>query len=135
MNESKQKIVLFWVLVMVGIVVHCIGDILPIFWGVDIAVDNLQEAPASMVIIMMVVCYVLPLAGILCTIYGKGRCWAVTNFVLASAMTLFNLAHCSELFMMFSYGKLFSLPFVLLVSLLLAYESWRVLKAEGSCCR
>lgn len=129
MNESKQKIVLFWVLVMVGIVVHCIGDILPIFWGVDIAVDNLQEAPASMIIIMMVVCYILPLAGILSTVYGKGRCWAVTNSVLALVMALFNLAHCSELFMSFSYGKLFSLPFVLLVSLLLLYESWRHMKS------
>lgn len=125
MEMKKIRVVLFWMLFISGIVVHSLGDVLPIFWGVDVAMEHSGVDPAGMLSFMMIIEYVLPLTAILFVLYGKGKLSAIVNLVLALLIALFNLMHCSELFMDFTCTKLFTLPFVLLVSLLLAVESWR----------
>lgn len=129
MEQSKMRVILFWILFIVGILTHSQGDVLPIFWGVDVAMEHTAAAPTGLLAFMMIITYVVPLCGILLVFYGKRRSSAIANLILASVIALFNLVHCSELFTEFSYTKLFTLPFLLIVSIILVIESRRYLRS------
>ena len=77
---------------------------------------------------MMTVSYLIPVIGVLCTLYGRSRSWYIGNAVLAILMFLFNLFHLVELFTGFSAVQLPLLPVILVVSGFLCMESCRLIK-------
>lgn len=124
METSKFKITVLWVAVMCGFALHILADLLPLFWSVNISMDTSGVAPDGMLTFMMIVSYLIPIAGILCTSYGNRRLWLVTNCILATIMLLFNIFHLSELFMDFNVVQLPLLPVILVVNIFLCRESW-----------
>lgn len=125
MEKSKITIAMLWTAVMCGFALHTLADLLPLFWHAEIAVDNSGVAPAGLLVFMMVVSYLLPVAGMLCALFGRSRIWGVANAVLATVMLVFNLFHLSELFLEFNPVQLPLLPVILAVSAFLCRESWR----------
>lgn len=128
MENTKFRIALLWAVIICGFALHTLADLLPLFWSVPIAVDASGEAPAGLLAFMMLLCYPIPIGGILCTLYGRRRRWAVANAVLAAFMLLFNLLHTGELFVGFNPAQLMLLPIILAVSALLLAESLRAAK-------
>ena len=128
METSKIKIIVLWVIVICGFALHTLADLLPLFWAESITVDATGNAPAGLLTFMMTVSYLIPVIGILCTLYGRSRPWYIGNVVLAALMFLFNLFHLGELFTGFSAVHLPLLPVILVVSGFLCMESWRFAK-------
>lgn len=129
MKQYTNRIALMWAAIMAGLAMHTLADLLPLFWNEPVAVDLSGEAPVCMLVAMTVLSYTLPVVGLLCAMYVRGRCGAVINLILAVLMLLFNLFHLSEVFYLFAPVQLFILPMILLVSVLLLVDSlkwWRM---------
>ena len=103
MENKISKVSLLWVIIMVGFMVHIAADILPAFWGANIAMpDSTGEASMGMIMFMMTMAFFVPMCGLLCMNYRKFKVMRVINLVLATVMVLFNFFHTSELFMEFN---------------------------------
>lgn len=129
METHKFKISILWVVSMCGLALHTLADLLPPFWNVNITMDTSGEAPNGLLAFMMIVSYLIPIAGILCTSYGYKRPWFITNCILATFMLFFNIFHLSEMFMDFNVVQLPLLPIILVVSIFLFRESWNLVKS------
>lgn len=128
METSKIRITVLWVAIICGFTLHTLADLLPLFWDECITVEATGNAPVGLLTFMMIVSYLIPVIGVLCTLYGRSRPWYMGNVVLATIMFLFNLFHLVELFTGFSAVQLPLLPVILVVSGFLCMESWRLIK-------
>ena len=124
--DRKSKIITFWVLTICGFLAHTITDAMPAFWGESIAA---MQPPAStgMIAFMMIVCYLIPVIGILLTIYGGKICKTI-NAVLACIMAVFTVFHLSELFQEFNAAQLAIMPMMSVVAIIMAKESLKMRK-------
>ena len=124
--ERKSKIIVLWMLTIVGFLSHSITDAMPAFWGESIAA---MQPPAStgMIAFMMIVSYLIPVIGILLTIYGGKICKTI-NAVLACIMAVFTVFHLSELFQEFNAAQLAIMPMMSVVAIIMAKESLKMRK-------
>ena len=124
--DRKLKIITFWVLTICGFLAHTITDAMPAFWGESIAA---MQPPAStgMIAFMMIVSYLIPVIGILLTIYG-GKISKTINAVLACIMAVFTVFHLSELFQEFNAAQLTIMPMMSVVAIIMAKESLKMRK-------
>ena len=124
--DRKSKIITFWVLTICGFLAHTITDAMPAFWGESIAA---MQPPAStgMIAFMMIVSYLIPVIGILLTIYGGKICKTI-NAVLACIMAVFTVFHLSELFQDFNAAQLTIMPMMSVVAIIMAKESLKMRK-------
>ena len=127
--ERKQRIILFWVLTIVGFLSHSLSDMLPAFWGESIATMN-PPAPVGMIAFMMCLTYTIPVIGILLVVYGKSKGLRIVNAVLACFTGVFCIFHMSELFMEFNPVQLLNMPFMALIGVLLAIDSIKFVKEK-----
>ena len=131
MSTSVSKISLLWVVVMVGFMAHMVTDVLPAFWGANIAMpDATGEVHTGMIFFMICISFFVPMCGLLCMQYKKYKFMRIANFVLACIMLLFNVFHTSELFMEFNPVQLLILPTMIVLSIYLFVFSLRALKSE-----
>ena len=124
--DRKSKIITFWVLTICGFLAHTITDAMPAFWGESIAA---MQPPAStgMIAFMMIVSYLIPVIGVLLTIYGGKICKTI-NAVLACIMAVFTVFHLSELFQDFNAAQLTIMPMMSVVAIIMAKESLKMRK-------
>lgn len=126
--ERKAKIIVFWILTIVGFLTHSLTDAMPAFWGVSIAA---LEPPVStgMIAFMMTMTYLIPVIGILLTMYG-GRICLTINAVLACTMALFTVLHMAELIEEFNAAQLVIMPMMAVIAIIMAINSLKVRKEE-----
>ncbi len=131
MKKNVSKIALLWVIVMVGFMAHTVAELLPAFWGANIAIDgSTGEAPTGMLILMTAVSFFIPMCGLFCMQYHKSKAMRVVNLVLAVVMMLFNVIHAGELFTEFSPVQLLIHPVMAVIGVYLFVFSIQVLKQE-----
>ena len=67
------KISILWLLTVCGFASHSICDVLPMFWGKNMAVAATDgNVDQGMIVFMMTLSYLIPACGILCMLW-KGR--------------------------------------------------------------
>lgn len=130
MDKIRIRVAVLWITVILGFTLHSLADMMPMFWGADIAMDSSGTAPAGMLLFMTAVSYLIPVIALLCVMYARKRGWLMVNFILAMLIMLFNIFHSSELFMDFHLSQLAVLPVMDVLGVLLAVESNR-LRKEG----
>ena len=129
METKVSKVSLIWVIIMVGFAMHMLADMLPAFWGADIAMpDATGEAPTGMMLFMIGMAFFVPMCGLLCMNYRSCKAMRVINLVLATLMMLFNIFHASELIMEFSLVQLLIHPVMAALGVFLFVYSLRMLK-------
>ncbi len=129
METKVSKVSLIWVIIMVGFAMHMLADMLPAFWGANIAMpDATGEAPTGMLLFMMGMAFFVPMCGLLCMNYRSCKAMRVINLVLAALMMLFNLFHATELLMEFSPVQLLIHPVMVALGIFLFVYSLRLLK-------
>ena len=126
MGNIKHKIIVFWILTIVGFLSHSLTDAMPAFWGESIAA---MQPPAStgMIAFMMTISYLIPVIAILLLIYG-GKTAKTINMVLAFVMALFTVLHLSELIEEFNAAQLVIMPMMAVIAILMAKESLKLRK-------
>ena len=129
METKVSKVSLIWVIIMVGFAMHMLADMLPAFWGANIAMpDATGEAPTGMLLFMIGMAFFVPMCGLLCMNYRSCKAMRVINLVLAALMMLFNLYHATELLMEFSPVQLLIHPVMAALGIFLFIYSLRLLK-------
>lgn len=132
METKISKVSLIWVIIMVGFAMHMLADMLPAFWGADIAMpDATGEAPMGMMLFMIGMAFFVPMCGLLCMNYRNCKAMRVINLVLACIMMLFNIFHATELLMEFSPVQLLIHPVMMLLGVYLFIYSLRLVKRKG----
>lgn len=127
--ERQTKITILWIVVMCGLAIHTLADLMPLFWSENIVISQDGEAPMGMLVFMMVITYLIPVVGILCTMFWNGRHGNMVNAILATIMALFNSAHCFEL-VDFNPVQLPLLPVAMIVSWILCVLCWKQVKSH-----
>ena len=133
MMETKiSKVSLIWVIIMIGFAMHMLADMLPAFWGVNIAMpDATGVAPMGMMLFMIGMAFFVPMCGLLCMNYRSSKTMRVINLVLAGVMMLFNIFHASELFMEFSPVQLLIHPVMVVLGIYLFIYSLRMVRQKN----
>jgi len=124
------KICVLWLLTICGFASHSICDVLPMFWGKNMAVAATDgNVDQGMIVLMMTLSFLIPAIGVLCTMWERKALKAV-NAVLAGLIALFNVAHaCMEL-PSDNAGQYVMMPMMVIVGAVLACESVKYAK-EG----
>jgi hypothetical protein len=116
---------------MVGFATHMLADMLPAFWGVNIAMpDATGEAPVGMMLFMIGMAFFVPMCGLLCMNFRSCKAMRIINLVLACVMMLFNIFHASELLMEFSLVQLLIHPVMVVLGIYLFVYSLRLMKQK-----
>ena len=132
METKVSKVSLIWVIIMVGFAMHMLADMLPAFWGANIAMpDATGEAPTGMMLFMIGMAFFVPMCGLLCMNYRNCKAMRVINLVLACIMMLFNIFHATELLMEFSPVQLLIHPVMMVLGVYLFIYSLRLVKRKG----
>jgi hypothetical protein len=132
METKISKVSLIWVIIMVGFAMHMLADMLPAFWGANIAMpDATGEAPVGMMLFMIGMAFFVPMCGLLCMNYRNCKAMRIINLVLACVMMLFNIFHATELLMEFSPVQLLIHPVMVLLGIYLFVYSLRLVKRKG----
>ena len=132
MENKISKVSLLWVIIMVGFMAHIITDMLPAFWGVNIAMpDATGVAPTGMMLFMIGMAFFVPMCGLVCMNYRTSKTMRVINLVLACAMMLFNIFHISELFIEFNPVQLLIHPVMVVLGIYLFIYSLRLVKQKS----
>ena len=117
------KITALWLLTICGFSCHSICDVLPMFWGCDMAVVATDgNVDQSMIVFMMVLSFLVPACGVYCMLW-KDKALSVINAVLAVLMALFNIAHAAMELPAETAGQYVILPAMIAVGLVLAWHS------------
>ncbi len=132
METKTSKVSLLWVIIMIGFAMHMLADMLPAFWGVNIAMpDATGVAPMGMMLFMIGMAFFVPMCGLLCMNYRSSKTMRVINLVLAGVMMLFNIFHASELFMEFSPVQLLIHPVMVVLGIYLFIYSLRMVRQKN----
>jgi hypothetical protein len=129
--KRKTKIIVLWLLTICGFASHSITDMLPMFWGKNIAIATDGVVPGGMVAFMMLLSFFLPACAILCLLAdGKGKALKWVNAVLAGFMALFNIAHAFMELPSDNVGQYLVLPMMVVIGLYLAYLSFKFVRQD-----
>lgn len=124
------KISILWLLTICGFACHSICDVLPMFWGKDMAVaatDGIVDQ--GMVLLMMTLSFFIPVCGILCILW-KAKAAKVINALLAVLIALFNIAHAFMELPSDNAGQYAIMPMMIVIGLLLAWYSIQYVKEK-----
>lgn len=127
--EKATKTAILWIVMLCGNIFHTVADMLPLFWGQDIAIDGSGNAPLGIRVFMSVMCFLIPVCGILIPLFVKAKWGTITNFSLSVLVLLFNIIHSSELFD-FNPVQLPILPVILIANIILCVHLWKVIKTD-----
>lgn len=131
MDTKISKVSLIWVIITVGFAMHMLTDILPIFWGANIAMpDASGEASTGMMLFMIGMAFFVPMCGLFCMNYRSCKAMRVINLVLATVMMLFNLFHATELLSEFNPVQLLIHPVMAVLGIYLFVYSIRMVKQK-----
>ena len=121
--ERIQKIVTLWLMTICGFSCHALTDVLPMFWGKNMAVVATDgNVDQGMIVFMMTLSYLIPACGILCMLW-KTKALKVINAVLAVLIGLFNIAHAFMELPSDNAGQYVIMPMMIIVGIVLAWYS------------
>ena len=127
--EKATKTAILWIVILCGNIFHSVADLLPLFWGQNITIDNSGNAHLGIMVFMSVVCFLIPVCGILISMFVKAVCGNIANFTLSVLVLFFNIIHSSELFD-FNPAQLPILPIILIVNIILCIHLWNTIKTD-----
>ena len=126
----NAKIATLWLLTICGFATHSICDILPMFWGKDMAlVATDGNVDQSMIVLMMTLSFFIPVCGILCLL-SKANCFKVINVILALVIALFNVAHALMELPSDNVGQYIVMPMMAVLGFVLAWHSIKYVKED-----
>jgi hypothetical protein len=124
------KITALWLLTICGFACHSICDVLPMFWGKDMAVVATDgNVDQGMIVFMMMLSFFIPACGILCML-SKARLSKVVNAALALLIALFNVAHALMELPSDNAGQYVIMPIMIVIGLILAWYSIKYTKED-----
>lgn len=124
------KISILWLLIIGGFISHSICDVLPMFWGKNMAVVATDgNVDQGMIVFMMTLTFLIPAFGVLCMLC-KAKVYNIINAVLAVIVGLFNIAHAIMELPSDNAGQYIILPMMIVIGIVLAWNSIKYVKED-----
>ena len=124
------KISILWLLTITGFACHSICDVLPMFWGKNMAIAATDgNVDQGMIVFMMTLSFFIPAIGVLCML-SKTKVTKVVNAILAVLLALFNIAHAFMELPSDNAGQYVILPMMVVTGLVLAWNSVKYVKED-----
>ena len=124
------KVTVLWLLTVCGFAAHSICDVLPMFWGKNMAVVATDgNVDQGMIVFMMTLSYLIPACGVLCML-TKTKTLKVINALLAVLIGFFNIAHAFMELPSDNAGQYVIKPMMIIVGLMLAWYSIKYVKED-----
>ena len=119
-----------WLLTICGFASHSICDVLPMFWGKNMAVAATDgNVDQGMVVFMMTLSFLIPACGVLCMM-TKAKAAKVINAVLAVLIGSFNIAHAFMELPSDNAGQYVVLPMMIVIGIVMAWNSIEYVKEK-----
>ena len=130
--ERNYKILFLWLMIISGFACHTLTDMLPMFWGKDMAVVATDgNVDQEMIVFMMTLSYLIPVCGLLCLLTDcRAKLLKTVNAVLAVIIALFNVLHAFMELPSDNAGQYVILPVMVVIGCVLAWHSFKYVK-EG----
>ena len=126
---KRMKISAMWLLTICGFACHSITDMLPMFWGRDMAlVATDGNVDQGMIVFMMMLSLFIPTCGVLCMLAEKPKGLKTVNALLAVLIALFNIAHAFMELPSDNAGQYVVMPLMIVIGLVLAWQSIKYVK-------
>ncbi len=126
---KRMKITAMWLLTICGFACHSITDMLPMFWGRDMAlVATDGNVDQGMIVFMMMLSLFIPACGVLCMLAEKPKGLKTVNALLAVLIALFNIAHAFMELPSDNAGQYVVMPLMIVIGLVLAWQSIKYVK-------
>lgn len=117
-------------LTICGFACHSICDVLPMFWGQNMAVAASDgNVDYGMIVFMMTLSFLIPACGVLCVLW-KRKVYRVVNALLAVVIGLFNIAHAFMELPSDNAGQYVVLPMMIVIGVILAWNSIKYVKED-----
>ena len=128
--ERKQKIIALWLMIICGFACHTLTDVLPMFWGKDMAVAATDgNVDQGMIVFMMTLSFFIPVGGIFCMLTdSRAKMLLIVNAFLAVVIGLFNLAHAFMELPSDNAGQYVILPMMIVIGCVLSWQSVKIIK-------
>ena len=124
------KISVLWLLTICGFACHSICDVLPLFWGKNMAVAATDgNVDQGMIVFMMTLSFLIPTCGVLCML-AKAKTTKIINAVLAVLIALFNIAHAFMELPSDNAGQYIIMPMMIVIGITLAWYSIKYVKED-----
>ena len=124
------KISVLWLLTICGFACHSICDVLPLFWGKNMAVAATDgNVDQGMIVFMMTLSFLIPTFGVLCML-AKAKTAKIINAVLAVLIALFNIAHAFMELPSDNAGQYIIMPMMIVIGVTLAWYSIKYVKED-----
>lgn len=124
------KISVLWLLTICGFACHSICDVLPLFWGKNMAVAATDgNVDQGMIVFMMTLSFLIPTCGVLC-MQAKAKTAKIINAVLAVLIALFNIAHAFMELPSDNAGQYIIMPMMIVIGVTLAWYSIKYVKED-----
>lgn len=130
--DRRLKIILLWLVLMVGYTNHSLTDLMPQFWGLPVAFEDMPAEQMPVMLLMNAVFFFLiPFLAILLVMYGRARWTRITAKVIAVLYVVMNALHPMELIDYFRLPQALVMPLLLVVSIFIAVETFKLRAPEG----
>ena len=130
MEKRNQKILFLWLMIICGFACHTLTDVLPMFWGKDMAVAATDgNVDQGMIVFMMTLSFLVPVCGMFCVLTDcRAKSLRVVNAVLAVVIGLFNVAHAFMELPSDNAGQYVVLPMMVVIGCVLSWHSIKFIK-------
>ena len=128
--RRNQKIIVLWLMIICGFACHTLTDVLPMFWGKDMAVAATNgNVDYGMIVFMMTLSFFIPVCGIFCLLTDcRTKLLRIINAVLAVLIGLFNIAHAFMELPSENAGQYVILPMMVVIGCVLSWHSIKIIK-------
>ena len=127
----RFKISVLWLLTVCGFACHSICDVLPMFWGKNMAIVATDgNVDQGMVVFMMTLSFLIPACGVLCMLDKRAKTAKVANAVLAVFIGSFNIAHAFMELPSDNAGQYVIMPMMIVIGVILAWQSIKYVKED-----
>ena len=130
--ERNQKIIILWLMVICGFACHSLTDILPMFWGKDMAVVATNgNVDYGMIVFMMTLSFFIPVCGIFCMLTDcRAKLLRIVNAIMAVVIGLFNIAHAFMELPSENAGQYVILPMMIVIGCVLSWHSIKIINKK-----
>lgn len=130
--NSREKIIALWIVFLLGTLFHTQLGLMPLFHGLNVAIENQQEqaqtlAEITPILWAMLVFFMLPLVAIIATAFYDFKRYRAFHFGLTIVYTVMNLIHAIAdlLISPIAWYQITLMVFLLFVGILLNIVSYR----------
>jgi phosphotransferase system glucose/maltose/N-acetylglucosamine-specific IIC component len=130
--KTKFKVIVLWILLLIGMILHFNYHVSAIFYGIDVKRPNADGTIPLMAHILKTVFYHFPMIFVVALLYLKTKWFRGVMFVISLAYTVYHVFHVLGEFKKpkLDLAQIPLLSLVLIFSLLLNKESWKYFKYE-----